>query len=642
MSKVITSFIILTFFTLGLVPILFPAFAASYTITVNGGTRTGRWNRFYERAVASDHMYTIISSAYGRNICNAMRKGHDEAGFQYIRGHGILDADVNVYTETTGGIAVYNWTNFDKIYDSIITAGMKPIVEIGFMPPALAAAPVSGVTGSTINNVWYNGVGGNWCAPKDWTKWESLVKALIVHVEGRYGAAEVRNNWFFELWNEPNWMYGGGGGLEGYKTLYNHTSAAVRAQDALIRLGGPAESGGSTSCCLSGFLSYCKTNNCKLDFVSYHNYANDGSTKDCDPTDMLAFYKSGVVDVCKANSFSGLILNTEWGPSYTAGVPLAHDNEMAASFAVKTIHMLNLNDTTTYPPPYSFGWWAISDIYEEIDNRGASPAFSGCYGLLCRGVSTIPQSWDVAKPAFNAFKLMHRLKDNRIGCTGGTTASPGVNAIATISSANDTISVLVYSHVNGTGGNPATTDNVTLNITTPAGWTNARAEHWVVDHGHSNAYQTWVGLGSPANPSADQWTAINNASQLAHYDSVATIVIAGNSYNKTFTVNYYSVGLIQLTKATTGIPDRTVKRGNPSGTVRARLAGNAINVDVGITGRYVLSVYSADGRRVAVKQGDGPGLNAIPFRTMAAGVYFLEYAGQRGTEFRNIVVNHGN
>ena len=73
-------------------------------------------------------------------------------------------------------------------------------------------------------------------------------------------------------------------------------------------------------------------------------------------------------------------------------------------------------------------------------------------------------------------------------------------------------------------------------------------EHFVVDVNHSNSYQSWVGLGKPANPTAAQWMTIANAAQLAHYDSVANVTITGGTYTKTFTQNYYSVGLIQLTR----------------------------------------------------------------------------------------------
>jgi xylan 1,4-beta-xylosidase len=633
----------LVLFAVGSSSLLRPAFAANYTLTVNAGLKQGTWNRFYERAVACDHMNTVINSVYGRNISNALKKGHDEAGFQYVRGHGILDSDVNVYTEDANGNAVYNWTNFDKIEDSIKAAGMKPIVEIGFMPPALAGSPVSGVTGATISGVWYNGVPGNWCPPKDWNKWEALVKALLAHCETRYGQAEVRSNWFFELWNEPNWMYSGGGGYTGWKTLYQHTATAFKAQDALARLGGPAESGGSSNSAVPDFMSWTKANAIKADFCSYHIYANDpGPTYACNTGEPFSFYRDVVLAAAKSNSFTGLLLNTEWGPSYTAGDTLAHDAEIEASFAAKAIHLFNLADTTTCPPPYSLAWWALSDIYEEVDNRGASPAFCGCYGLLCRGVPSIPQSWDIAKPSFNAFKLLHRLKDYKISCTGGTTASPGVNVIGTISAANDTICVMVYSHVDNTSGNASTADNVTLNITMPSGWTSARMEHWVIDQTHSNSYRAWRGLGSPLNPTADQWTTIAVAANLAHYDSVATVTFSGGVYSKTFTQKYYSVGLIQLTNPMVGILNRTNSLYNFQKTVKTRFTNNQVILDVGIAGKYDISLYSVNGQHVKTVHAYGPGAEAISLRNLSAGTYLLECTGQFGRIAQKIMVGNGD
>lgn len=627
---------ILVLFALSLASLPGPLHAANYTLTVNAGVKQGSWNRFYERAVASDHMYTVISSAYGRNICNALKKGHDEAGFEYVRGHGILNADVNVYTETAGGVAVYNWTTFDKIFDSIKAAGMRPIVEIGFMPPALASAS------TTISGVWYNGVGGNWNAPKDWAKWETLIRLLVQHCKTRYGADEVRNNWFFELWNEPNWMYGGGGGYTGWKTLYQHTAAAVKAEDPLIKLGGPAESGGSSNSAVPDFMTWTKANSIKADFCSYHIYANDpGEGNNCNTAEPFRFYKEVVLAAAKSKGFTGLLMNTEWGPSYSVGVILAHDAETAASFAAKAIHLFNLADTATCPPPYTLAWWALSDIYEEIDNRNASPAFSGCYGLLCRGVDNIPQSWDVAKPAFNAFKLLHRLKNYKISCSGGTTASPGVNVIGTISGANDTICVMVYNHVDNTSGNSSTQDNVTLNITMPAGWTNARIEHWVIDRTHSNSYQAWVGLGSPKNPDVQQWTSIANAANLSHYDSVAAVTIQGGSYSKSFTQNYYSVGLIQLTKPVTSVLDNALPRNKAGTMVKTRVFGDKLIVHTGIAGRYAVALYSVNGQMVKTIRLEGSGTAAIPLHNLTAGVYVLKYTGESQNITRQIVVGSG-
>jgi len=604
--------------------------ATSYTLAVDAATQTGSWNRFYEKAVACDHMYTVISSAYGRNISNALKKAHDEAGFQYVRGHGILDDDVAVYSESNG-TAVYSWTNLDKIYDSIIAAGMRPIVEISFMPKALAASATA------VTNVWYNNYPGNSCAPKDWTKWKNLIKALIAHLEDRYGTEDVRNNWFFELWNEPAWMYSCGGGGTGYIYLYDSTSVAVKEQDSLIKFGGPAESGGNSSYEIEALLKNKKTKKCKVDFISYHRYANDDSVYYFSPSIVNDFHKA-IIDQCNAYSFSGLILNTEYGPSYTQGKWL-HDNEMAASFTAKMIYLLNSNDTATYPPPYCFSWWALSDIYEETNNTSASCAFSGCYGLLTRGDASISRSWDVAKPAFNAFKLLHRLETYKLSCTGGTTSSPGVNAIATISAKSDTVSVLVFNHEDDTLGNSATSTNVSLTISNIP-FTKAKIEHWVVDKTHSNSYQKWVGMEKPSSPTSAQWDSIAAAADLAHYDSVITdTTIASKTYSKSFTQNCYSVGLIQITNVT-GSAIRSNKNAVSMHVekLNAAVAGKNICVTLPDAGNYNVRLFTTAGRQVASTRVSGIGAHSIPMFKVSGGTYMLECVGGAQKLVRPIVV----
>src|SRR5271157_3894453 len=98
-----------TLIAMGVISIFSLSKAATYTISVNAGTKTGSWNRFYERGVASDHMHTVLSTAYGRGIKNAMKIAHDSCGFEYIRGHGVLDDDDAVYSEDGAGNAVYTW-----------------------------------------------------------------------------------------------------------------------------------------------------------------------------------------------------------------------------------------------------------------------------------------------------------------------------------------------------------------------------------------------------------------------------------------------------------------------------------------------------------------------------------------------------
>jgi xylan 1,4-beta-xylosidase len=603
---------------------VFVAGAANYTLTVNAAAKSGLWNRFYERGVALDHMNTVLSSAYGRNCQNALKIAHDSAGFHYVRGHGILDDDVAVYV----GPGNYSWTNFDRIYDSIIAVGMRPIVELSFMPGALASAR------TCVTNVWYNNVCPYSCGPGNWNEWVAFIRAIIAHCESRYGAAEVRNNWFFELWNEPNWMYACGGQDNGYLRLYDSTAAAFSAQDPLVRLGGPAEAGGSSQGFIATLITHCRSANKKLDFVTYHRYSNDydaTGNHDNDAPSLNTFHQN-IVNVCKTNNFTGPILNTEWGSSYTQGRAV-HDNEMAASFIAKTVHLLNANDSATFPPPYSYGWWALSDIYEETNNTGSSPAFCGCYGLLCRGVNGTAQSYDIRKPAFNAYMLLHRLNTYKISCTGGTTASPGVNAVATISAANDTVSVLVYDQVDNTAGSSLTSDNVICTITgipTTAGITTATMKHWVVDRTHSNSYQAWVTAGSPANPSAAQWTTIAAAAQLQTYDTPGTVTLGGTTgaatYSKTFNQYYYSVGLIQLTNfRTTAVSEGpSAKFLDLISGIKAKIAGENILITMPSAGRYEVQLFSANGQKVFEAQATGPGAYRIPLDKVPAGSYMVK------------------
>ena len=164
------------------------------------------WNRFYEKTVASDHARTLLCTAYNRNIQNALRKAHAQAGFQYVRFHGIFNDDVAVYTEDASGAPIYDWARVDAIYDAIVAAGMHPLVEISFTPQALASDPTNNLT-----NLWYQNKSPNISPPTgangDWSKWSALMAEFVRHLEDRYGADEVRDKWYFEVWNEPSWMY---------------------------------------------------------------------------------------------------------------------------------------------------------------------------------------------------------------------------------------------------------------------------------------------------------------------------------------------------------------------------------------------------------------------------------------------------
>ena len=108
----------------------------------------------------ADHANTLLCTAYGRNSQNALRKAHAQAGFQYVRFHGIFNDDVGVYSEDASGAAIYDWSRLDAIYDAIVDAGMRPFVEVSFTPSALASTPAQ-----TQTQLWYNGRSPNISPP---------------------------------------------------------------------------------------------------------------------------------------------------------------------------------------------------------------------------------------------------------------------------------------------------------------------------------------------------------------------------------------------------------------------------------------------------------------------------------------------
>ena len=499
-----------------------------YQITVDAAQKGAAWSRFYEQGVACDHANTLLSTAYGRSAQAAIKKGHYQAGFQYVRFHGALDDDIGVYSENNGA-AVYTWTKFDQVYDAIKAAGMRPVLEISFTPSQMASA------NTILTNLWYNNRSPNISKPKDWTKWEAFMTAIVQHLETRYGAAEIRN-WYFEVWNEPSWMYAGTD--SGYNELYMHTSKGLAAADNQIRVGGPAGSAGESPSLISNLVSYVTSNNLKLDFISFHNYSNDNNGAYASPGAMLSFYDS-LRSTIAAAKFTGTIINDEFGSSYDA-VAL-RDSEVSASFIAKTVHLIGT--ASKAGPPAMYAWWAISDLYEEF-NTGTNTAYRpGNFGLLLKGDPTIPASFDVAKPAFNAFRLLHLMGDVQIPAMGGTT-SDGVNAAATVSADGSAVQVLVYNHVSGGTANSSTSSQVKLTVNNIPGTGPLTVHEYVLDRTHANSYQTWLSLGSPSKPSSAQWTQISSAADLCYYPTTA----AGTSWTVTYPQSVYGVTLFVLSR----------------------------------------------------------------------------------------------
>jgi len=339
-----------------------------------------------------------------------------------------------------------------------------------------------------------------------------------------------------------------------YLDLYTYTVEGLTRGDPLIKVGGPAQSGPSSTYAVPVLIKYCRDNNIKLDFISYHRYANDtdygGSFANANS--MRDFHRA-MVQICSDNGFTGELLDDEWGPTYSTDKH--RDNEISASFIAKTIHLIG---TDTVAPPVMYGYWTISDLYEEF-NTGTTTAFhDGMYGLLLKGDPLYPDSYDLEKAAFNSFKLLHMMGDARVAASGGTTGD-GVNLAATLSADSNTLQVLVYNHVNGANADSTIADNVSLTLSNiPFAPGQAKVEHYLIDRTHSNAYQSWIAMGRPSQPNEAQWATLKAAAALAYRDPVATVSLTGSSWSKSFTQNVYSVSLIVLSgSGTTSQPTAT-------------------------------------------------------------------------------------
>ncbi len=234
--------------------------APSRTILVNLKDTTGKVDRFFDLSVGSDYPGTLI-----RDDSQAQLKlTVDELGFRYIRFHAIFH-DVLGTVRIEDGKTVYNWSKIDQLYDDLLARHIRPFVELGFTPKALATSQ---------NSIFY--WNGNTSHPKP-EGWHDLVDAFIRHIEERYGKDEVRT-WFFEVWNEPNLSgFWEGGDQKAYFELYDLTAKTIKSIDPALRVGGPSTAGAAW---VPEFLAHVKQSGAAVDFVTTHTYGVEGGFLD--------------------------------------------------------------------------------------------------------------------------------------------------------------------------------------------------------------------------------------------------------------------------------------------------------------------------------------------------------------------------
>lgn len=312
-----------------------------------------------------------------------------EIGFKYIRFHGLLHDDMHVYTEDDKGAPVYNWQYVDKLYDFLLSIDIRPFVEFGFMPPALASGE------KTV--FWWK---GNITQPKSYEKWSDLIVALVKHFEERYGKEEVEK-WYFEVWNEPNLKEFFSGTRDDYFKLYDVTAKAVKSVSPTYRVGGPATSG---STWIKESLEFFAGRMELVDFISTHSYGTRSvfdefgkrrtQMREADgiPIPMRKLRK----DVDGSPLKGREVHITEWNSSPNPKDPL-HDTYQNATYA---LNVLKKTETLVN----SMSYWTFTDIFEEAGPP--TTPFHGGFGLLTlQGIK---------KPTFHAYKFLNELGNNEL------------------------------------------------------------------------------------------------------------------------------------------------------------------------------------------------------------------------------------
>lgn len=359
-------------------------------IRINLKSETETNTKSYKLCVGGGRAYETLGAENQRHL----KLVADQCGFRYLRFHGVLNDEMAVYNEDAQGNPIYNWQYVDLVYDYILSIGMKPFVELSFMPTPMAS-------GEPTLFFWR----GNVTMPKSIEKWGNLIEALVQHWTDRYGKDEV-DSWFFEVWNEPNleFFFSTTNLYEDYMKLYKAAAEAVKRVSPGYRVGGPATAGCEW---IPEFIERCFSEQIPLDFVSTHAYGLEGYVDECgrciqkviaDP-DSISSDIIRTAEIIKKSSMPDLPLHfTEWNSSYSSRDPI-HDSYHQAAYLLTRIRK-------AFRSVASMAYWAFSDIFEEA-GPGLRP-FHGGFGLV--------NIQGLLKPSFHIYRFLNMLSDNLLPC----------------------------------------------------------------------------------------------------------------------------------------------------------------------------------------------------------------------------------
>lgn len=478
-------------------------------VVVDAGQPGLPLQRLWRPMIGSEHLSTLYQGMgvhgrpVGSELAQALALARRELGVAAVRAHGVLLDELEVYREVRGQ-PVYDFARVDAMYDRLLSLGLRPVVELSFMPRDLASDLTSKVFdyGAIVS------------PPKDWDRWEALVRELTGHLVGRYGIDEVRRHWAFEVWNEPNLEVFWSGSRSDYLHLYDVSARAVKSVDAGLRVGGPATAAVGW---IDTILEHVAGSGAALDFLATHEYGNM-------PLDVRATARShGRGDLP--------IWWTEWGVTPTHFAPV-NDSVFGAPFICHSMK-------ATQGRAESLAYWVISDHFEELGRP--TRLFHGGFGLLSVG--------NLRKPRYWALAMLEQLGDQTVavelrGDGGGSL----VDAWATREPSGRT-AILLW---NGTldqskvDGDALLDRVVELTIEGLAAGSSHTLRHWRVDQAHSNIVRIWQERGGGDWPDAAAWEALQAADRLEELEPQRTVRAEHGLVRLAFPLPMPSVSLIVL------------------------------------------------------------------------------------------------
>jgi xylan 1,4-beta-xylosidase len=484
---------------------------AQVRATVDASRDAGAVDRPWRPMIGSEHLSQLESREstgarpIGPEFEAALRMAHDELGVEAVRAHAILNDDLGTYREVDGH-PVHDFSGIDRIYDRVLGLGLRPIVELSFMPRDLASDPSKTVFdyGAIVS------------PPKDWDRWASLIAELTSHLVEHFGRDEVRR-WAFEVWNEANLDVFWSGTRDEYLRLYDESVRAVKSVDGSLRVGGPASAAGKW---VDELLAHCAATGSPIDFVSTHTYGNA-------PLDLRP--------IAARHGYPGLPQWwTEWGAHATHFNPV-HDSPWSAAYLVRGM-------ASAMGRTEALAYWTVSDHFEEL---GRPPKLlHGGFGLLAVG--------NLRKPRWWGLWMLEQLLERRLDVSvTGDGAGDMVQVIGSRDEAGR-VSILAWNgtvDVSRADGDPLLDRAVSLAIAgLPRG--TYRFRHRRLDERHSNLVRRWRELGGGADwPTDGQWQELIESDVLDELEPPRLITVTDSTVELAFDLPMPSISLIELSPA---------------------------------------------------------------------------------------------